>query len=599
MRSVGAVLESSQWFGWAPAQDRCPAGDAGGLNGSVVRVTNVTPPRRAARRAATTSAAAPPPPTKFIVVTGGVISGIGKGVTASSIGVCMKMLGARVTAVKIDPYLNVDAGTMSPLEHGECFVLDDGGETDLDLGNYERFLDVLLGSDSNLTTGKIYKKVIERGGAATTWEDGADHPHVTDEIMARVESVARAPVDGSGAPPDICIVELGGTIGDIESMPFVEALRQLQLRHGPSGFCLVHVSMVPTTGPPPGEQKTKPTQHSVKELRSLGLTPDFIVCRSKHEVGLATRDKIGLFCNVPTERVLSLYDLPNIYRVPLEMLDRNLDILISEQLRLTSYRSSGAVFEGRSDGGVSLQRDAAFGESWKAMATRMESSDREVVVALVGKYHAQADSYLSVQSSLKHACVASDRKLRIEFVDSEKLEDGDAASWRAVKAAGGVLVPGGFGDRGTEGKIDVIKYAREHGTPFLGICLGMQLAVVEFARNVLDIANATSSEFDGRTTFLAADSLASRVYGGAREVDERHRHRYEVNPDLVAELEDGGLRFSGKDDTGRRAEVVELDGDHPFFFGCQFHPEYKSRPLSPSPPFLAFVRAAAALDPCP
>ena len=587
------------------------------------------PPRRAARRAATASAAAPPPPTKFIVVTGGVISGIGKGVTASSIGVCMKMLGARVTAVKIDPYLNVDAGTMSPLEHGECFVLDDGGETDLDLGNYERFLDVLLGSDSNLTTGKIYKKVIERERCGDYLGKTVQIiPHVTDEIMARVESVARAPVDGSGAPPDICIVELGGTIGDIESMPFVEALRQLQLRHGPSGFCLVHVSMVPTTGPPPGEQKTKPTQHSVKELRSLGLTPDFIVCRSAHEVGLATRDKIGLFCNVPTERVLSLYDVPNIYRVPLEMLDRNLDILISEQLRLTSYRSSAAAFEGRSDGGVSLQRDAAFGESWKAMATRMESSEREVVVALVGKYHAQADSYLSVQSSLKHACVASDRKLRIEFVDSEKLEDGDAASWRAVKAAGGVLVPGGFGDRGTEGKIDVIKYAREHGTPFLGICLGMQLAVVEFARHVLNIANATSSEFDGsvagtrdeavlfmpegstttmgatmrlgsRTTFLAADSLASRVYGGAREVDERHRHRYEVNPDLVAELEDGGLKFSGKDDTGRRAEVVELDGDHPFFFGCQFHPEYKSRPLSPSPPFLAFVRAAAALDPCP
>ncbi|KAH8072008.1 hypothetical protein JL721_3915 [Aureococcus anophagefferens] len=488
------------------------------------------PPRRAARRAATTSAAAPPPPTKFIVVTGGVISGIGKGVTASSIGVCMKMLGARVTAVKIDPYLNVDAGTMSPLEHGECFVLDDGGETDLDLGNYERFLDVLLGSDSNLTTGKIYKKVIERERCGDYLGKTVQIiPHVTDEIMARVESVARAPVDGSGAPPDICIVELGGTIGDIESMPFVEALRQLQLRHGPSGFCLVHVSMVPTTGPPPGEQKTKPTQHSVKELR---------------------------------------------------------------------------------DGGVSLQRDAAFGESWKAMATRMESSDREVVVALVGKYHAQADSYLSVQSSLKHACVASDRKLRIEFVDSEKLEDGDAASWRAVKAAGGVLVPGGFGDRGTEGKIDVINSpssssratcstSRTRRAEFDGSVAGTRDEAVLFMPEGSTTTMGATMRLGSRTTFLAADSLASRVYGGAREVDERHRHRYEVNPDLVAELEDGGLRFSGKDDTGRRAEVVELDGDHPFFFGCQFHPEYKSRPLSPSPPFLAFVRAAAALDPSP
>ncbi|KAH8074903.1 hypothetical protein JL720_10651 [Aureococcus anophagefferens] len=503
------------------------------------------PPRRAARRAATTSAAAPPPPTKFIVVTGGVISGIGKGVTASSIGVCMKMLGARVTAVKIDPYLNVDAGTMSPLEHGECFVLDDGGETDLDLGNYERFLDVLLGSDSNLTTGKIYKKVIERERCGDYLGKTVQIiPHVTDEIMARVESVARAPVDGSGAPPDICIVELGGTIGDIEHA-VREALRQLQLRHGPSGFCLVHVSMVPTTGPPPGEQKTKPTQHSVKELRSLGLTPDFIVCRSAHEVGLATRDKIGLFCNVPTERVLSLYDVPNIYRVPLEMLDRNLDILISEQLRLTSYRSSGAVFEGRSDGGVSLQRDAAFGESWKAMATRMESSDREVVVALVGKYHAQADSYLS-----------------------RELEDGDAASWRAVKARRRPRASG-FGDRGTEGKIDVIKYAREHGTPFLGICLGMQLAVVEFARHVLDIANATSSEFDGSVAGTRDEAVLFMPEGSTTTMGATMR-------------------------LGSRTTFLAADS-----LASRFHPEYKSRPLSPSPPFLAFVRAAAALDPCP
>jgi len=287
------------------------------------------PARRArfASRSLSMSGAKGTAATKFIVVTGGVISGIGKGVTASSIGVCMKMLGARVTAVKIDPYLNVDAGTMSPLEHGECFVLDDGGETDLDLGNYERFLDVILGSDSNLTTGKIYKRVIERERAGEYLGKTVQIiPHITNEIMDRIHSVSRSPIDESDQAPDICMIELGGTIGDIESMPFVEALRQLQLSVGRQNFCLVHVSMVPTVGPSPGEQKTKPTQHSVKELRSLGLTPDFIVCRSKEEVTLPTRQKIGLFCNVPTERVLSLYDVPTIYRVPLEMLERSLDL---------------------------------------------------------------------------------------------------------------------------------------------------------------------------------------------------------------------------------------------------------------------------------
>lgn len=436
------------------------------------------------------------------------------------------------------------------------------------------------------------------------------------------------------------MIELGGTIGDIESMPFVEALRQLQLKVGQANFCLVHVSMVPTVGDL-GEQKTKPTQHSVKELRSLGLTPDFIVCRSKDEVQVETREKIGSFCNVPTERVLSLYDVPNIYRVPLEMLDRNMDILISEQLGLSSYRqseptsgSSATATRSKSAPGASdaagslvrLTKDADFAKRWTEMTETMARTDLGVVkIALVGKYLAQADSYLSIQSALHHACVASAKKLKINYVDSASLEAGDAASWTLLKDSHGVLVPGGFGDRGTDGKVLAIRHARESRVPFLGICLGMQLAVVEFARHVLKHPRATSSEFDkavegtddefvlfmpegskdamggtmrlgSRPTNLKPDTLASRIYADEPVVHERHRHRYEVNPKRVPALEAGGLLFSGVDDSGDRAEVIELcpeTFDHPFFFGLQGHPEYKSRPLSPSPPFLAFVRAAA------
>jgi len=589
------------------------------------------------RRSATSTIATKTPgsiPTKYIVVTGGVISGIGKGVTASSIGVCMKMLGAKVTAVKIDPYLNVDAGTMSPMEHGECFVLDDGGETDLDLGNYERFLDVMLGSDSNLTTGKIYKKVIEKERRGEYLGKTVQIiPHITNEIIERVESVAARSVDGSGERPDVCIIELGGTVGDIESMPFVEAMRQLQLKVGNSNFCLVHVSMVPTVGPEPGEQKTKPTQHSVKELRSLGLSPNFIVCRSKTEVAVETREKIGSFCNVPTERVLSLYDVPNIYCVPSEMLARNMDILICEQLNLRAYRkleaattNSNVDADGDRRGTLRLQRDTLFKEKWIDMVHRMDVAKDEVRIAMVGKYTAQGDSYLSVQSSLSHACVAINRKLKLLSIDSELIEQNDPDALALLHSAAGILVPGGFGNRGTAGKLAAIKYARETKVPFLGICLGMQLSVIEFSRNVLGVKKATSSEFDqavvgtpeeavlfmpegskeemggtmrlgSRRTYLREGSLAHRLYG-ALEIDERHRHRYEVNPKLVPALEAAGLLFTGLDDTGERAEVVELARDqrHPFFFGLQGHPEFKSRPLSPSPPFLGFVEAAAAAE---
>jgi len=570
-------------------------------------------------------------PTKYIVVTGGVISGIGKGVTASSIGVCMKMLGAKVTAVKIDPYLNVDAGTMYPMEHGECFVLDDGGETDLDLGNYERFLEVMLGSDSNLTTGKIYKEVIEKERRGEYLGKTVQIiPHITNEIIERVESVAARSVDGSGVRPDVCIIELGGTVGDIESMPFVEAMRQLQLKVGNNNFCLVHISMVPTVGPDPGEQKTKPTQHSVKELRSLGLSPNFIVCRSKSEIAVDTREKIGSFCNVPTERVLSLYDVPNIYCVPSEMLARNMDILICEQLNMRAYRKlettiqdSNVDADGSRRATLRLQGDTIFKDKWIDMVHRMDVANDEVRIAMVGKYTAQGDSYLSIQSSLSHACVAIDRKLKLLTIDSELLEQNDPEATRLLKSAAGILVPGGFGNRGSEGKITAIKYAREEKVPFLGICLGMQLSVIEYSRNVLGVKKATSSEFDpgvvgkpeetilfmpegskeamggtmrlgSRRTFLREGSLAHRLYG-TREIDERHRHRYEVNPKVVSKLEEHGLLFTGLDESGERAEVVELagDADHPFFFGLQGHPEFKSRPLSPSPPFLGFIEAAS------
>jgi len=543
----------------------------------------------------------------------------------------MKMLGAKVTAVKIDPYLNVDAGTMSPMEHGECFVLDDGGETDLDLGNYERFLEVMLGSDSNLTTGKIYKEVIEKERRGEYLGKTVQIiPHITNEIIERVESVAARSVDGSGEKPDVCIIELGGTVGDIESMPFVEAMRQLQLKVGNSNFCLVHISMVPTVGPDPGEQKTKPTQHSVKELRSLGLSPNFIVCRSKSEIAVDTREKIGSFCNVPTERVLSLYDVPNIYCVPSEMLARNMDILICEQLNMRAYRKlettiqdSNVDADGSRRATLRLQGDTLFKDKWIDMVYRMDVANKEVRIAMVGKYTAQGDSYLSIQSSLSHACVAIDRKLKLLTIDSELLEQNDPESTKLLQSAAGILVPGGFGNRGSEGKITAIKYAREKKIPFLGICLGMQLSVIEYSRNVLGIEKATSSEFDpgvvgkpeetilfmpegskeemggtmrlgSRRTFLREGSLAHRLYG-TREIDERHRHRYEVNPKVVSKLEEHGLLFTGLDDTGERAEVVELAGDagHPFFFGLQGHPEFKSRPLSPSPPFLGFIKAAS------
>lgn len=545
---------------------------------------------------------------RYVVVSGGVLSGLGKGVTASSIGMLLKSLGYRVTSIKIDPYLNSDAGTMSPFEHGEVFVLDDGGEVDLDLGNYERFLDITLSRDNNLTTGKIYSKVIEA-------ERRGDYlgktvqvvPHITDEIQDWIERVAEVPVDGSGEKPEICIIELGGTVGDIESAPFVEALRQFQFRVGKENFVLVHVSLVPVIGVV-GEQKTKPTQHTVKELRAAGLSPDFLVCRAEEPLAQETKEKLALFCHVHDSHVLSAHDVSNLYRVPLLLEEQGTTKMISEKLNLTIPESRPLL------------------DDWTRMAESIDSLDKEVTIAMVGKYTGLSDSYLSVIKALQHSAYKVGAKMNISWVEATQLEPGFevedsaafAAAWSMMKAADGVLVPGGFGTRGVEGKMLAAKYARENKIPYLGVCLGLQVAVIEFARSVLGLKGANSTEFDEdtphptvifmpegsrthmggtmrlgsrQTNLQTTDCTAHELYGGEMEIHERHRHRYEVNPDLIPDLEAAGLRFVGKDTTGQRMEIIELEG-HPYFLATQYHPEFKSRPNRPSPPFFGLVRAA-------
>lgn len=541
---------------------------------------------------------------KYVVVSGGVLSGLGKGVTASSIGVLLKSSGLKITSVKIDPYINSDAGTMSPFEHGEVFVLDDGGEVDLDLGNYERFLDINLGKNNNLTTGKIYSKVIES-------ERRGDYlgktvqviPHITDAIQDWIEDVAHIPADGSGETPDACIIELGGTVGDIESAPYIEALRQFQFRVGRENISFVHVSLVPVMGPV-GEQKTKPTQHSVKELRGLGITPDILVCRSTRPMTQETKEKLAAFCHVSADAVMSTHDVPNIYHVPLMLEKQGLCKILNVDCNTTNLLSE-----------------------WREMALNLDTLTEEVSIAMVGKYTDLSDAYLSVIKSLQHAAMTVSRKLNIDWIEASHLEDSwkqqnskefDNA-WKLLKKADGVLVPGGFGDRGIEGKILAANYARTSKTPYLGICLGLQVATIEFCRNVLNLTGANSTEFEDNPQYPAVifmpeiskthlggtmrlgsrptlwqvdDCKIKTLYGEGESVEERHRHRYEVNPDIIADVEAAGLVFVGKDETGQRCEIFELEG-HPYYVGVQFHPEFKSRPGRPSPPFLGLLQASS------
>ncbi len=524
---------------------------------------------------------------KFIFVTGGVMSGLGKGITAASTGRLLANAGFDVTAVKIDPYLNVDAGTMNPFQHGEVYVLKDGGEVDLDLGNYERFLDIDMTSDHNVTTGKVYEHVIQKERAGDYLGKTVQIiPHITDDIKRRVREAA--------AGSDVCIVEVGGTVGDIEGMPYLEALRQFAHEQDDEDILFTHVTLVPYSKN--GEQKTKPTQHSVKELRSIGLQPDILVGRCSDPLDAQTREKIALFCDVPHGAVFSNPDVDDIYHVPLRLEDEGIDEYVMEHLGLEDE----ALPEGERD------------SEWRDRVTR--PTPDTVQVAVVGKYGLE-DAYISIHEALKHAGLENNVAVERKWIHSEKLTDGGAAE--ELAEMDGIVVPGGFGARGTEGKIEAIRYARENNVPFLGLCLGFQMAVVEFARNVLGLDGAHSAELEEETphpvidllpeqkdlddmggtmrlgthvTELEEGTLAADLYDDTT-CTERHRHRYEVNPEYIDDLEAGGLVFSGT--SGRRMEVLELPG-HPYFLGTQFHPEFRSRPTRASPPFVGFVDAISA-----
>ena len=545
---------------------------------------------------------------KYIVVTGGVVSGLGKGVTISSMGRLLQAAGMRVTAIKIDPYLNVDAGTMSPFEHGEVFVLDDGGESDLDLGNYERFLGISLTSAHNLTTGKIYRKVIlaERRGDYLG-KTVQVVPHITDCIQEWIEEVANIPVDSSGKVADICLIEVGGTVGDIESSVFLEALRQFQFRVGNDNFCLCFVSLVPILS---DEQKTKPTQHGARDLRSLGLSPSVIFCRCPQPLEQATKQKISNFCHVQVDNVLSVHDVSNVYHVPGLLQSQNLHGILQKQLCLPNQ----------------LKPDLG---SWETMARAVERTERQVRIALIGKYTGLQDSYLSVIKALRHASIACNVRLVLEWIEAADLESSDAEghedAWEKLKTSEGVIIPGGFGKRGWEGKILAAKHCRESKKPVLGVCLGFQAMVVEYSRNILNWEGADSTEFDENTanpvvifmpeidkttmggtmrlgarktkfTHTHADgsmSTAQILYRGSSDIMERHRHRYEMNPEKVDSVHAAGLALVGRDETGERMEISELPRSvHPYYVGCQFHPEFLSRPLRPSPPFHGLILAA-------
>jgi CTP synthase len=531
-------------------------------------------------------------PTKYVFVTGGVVSSIGKGLASAALGALLEGRGLRVTHVKLDPYINVDPGTMSPYQHGEVFVTDDGAETDLDLGHYERFTSIRMTRQNNFTTGKIYEAVIskERRGeylGATVQVI----PHITDEIKARV----RDAVESMAARPDVAIIEIGGTVGDIESLPFLEAVRQLKVEAGQTNALSMHVTLVPYIETA-GELKTKPTQHSVKEMLGIGIQPDVLICRTKAPLNQATKEKIALFSNVTVEAVISAIDVSCIYEVPIHFHNEGLDELVADRLNIWSR-----------------QPDLS---PWQRICDRFKRPGKgSVKIGVVGKYVHLRDAYKSLHEALVHAGLSNDCKIDLEYIDSEAVEkDGPEPLLSHLDA---VLVPGGFGDRGAEGKIAAIGFARREKIPFFGICLGMHCAVIEFARHVAGLSGANSREFDqdavhavidlmpdqrtqrnkGATMRLGAfpcsllaGTIAADAYGSL-EISERHRHRLEFNNEYREQLTNAGLILSGTSPDKKLVEMIELK-DHPYFVGCQFHPEFKSRPLAPHPLFARFVKAA-------
>lgn len=532
--------------------------------------------------------------TKYIFVTGGVVSSLGKGITAASLCRLLKSRGYRVTIQKFDPYINIDPGTMSPYQHGEVFVTDDGAETDLDLGHYERFIDINLSKNSNTTTGKIYQSVINKerrgdylGGTVQVI------PHITNEIKERVFRV------GQQDNADFVITEIGGTVGDIESLPFLEAIRQVKKDVGKNDVLYIHVTLVPYISAA-GELKTKPTQHSVKELRSIGISPDIIVCRSEKPISKEMREKMAMFCDVDPDAVIQNLTARSIYEVPMLMEEQGLDTIVLRKLEMEDK-----------------PKDM---QGWHDMVARiLKKYDKKVTIAVVGKYVALQDAYISITESLRHAAVANEAELDIHWVNAEEIEADDTNMDKVMAGVDGILVPGGFGNRGIEGKIKAIQYAREHKIPFFGICLGMQCAVIEFARHVCGMADANSSEFNPNSTHpvidlmpeqldvedlggtmrlglypckVYPDTLTSKAYN-AELIYERHRHRYEFNNAFREEIVGKGLVLGGTLPNGRLVEIVELpESEHPWFLGAQFHPEFKSRPTNPHPLFREFVGAA-------
>ncbi len=533
--------------------------------------------------------------TKFIFITGGVVSSLGKGIASASLATILEARGLKVTLLKLDPYINVDPGTMSPLQHGEVFVTEDGAETDLDLGHYERFVRTTMTKNNNFTTGKVYEEIIRKerrgdflGGTVQVI------PHVTNEIKRRIK------LGSQGA--DVALVEVGGTVGDIESLPFLEAIRQMGVEEGRENVLYMHLTLLPYVATS-GELKTKPTQHSVKELRSIGIQPDILLCRADREIPKEERRKIALFTNVESKAVISAIDADSIYKIPMLLHDEGLDQIVVDKLRLNV--------------------NAADLSEWEAVYAAQMNPEQEVTVGMVGKYVDLTESYKSVTESLIHAGIHNRTRVKIKYIDSEDVEK----STDCLDGLDAILVPGGFGERGVEGKIRTAQYARENEIPYLGICLGMQVAVIEFARNVAGLEGAHSTEFKkdiehpviglitewtteqgsvetrcensdmggtmrlgGQPCHLQTGTLAAKIYG-KDEVVERHRHRYEFNNNYLEKLQDAGLCFSGKSQDGSLVEMIE-NPDHPWFVACQFHPEFKSTPRDGHPLFISFVHAA-------